>query len=125
MKRIYMISTNPLFSLGIEALLHQNTEFEIVGRETDIDKGIECIRILRPDIVIVDHEYSSCTQSPGLMKILDAGLGIKIIGLNLLANTLCIYRGEQKSAYQVEDLLQAIENDPNESKIEKVTAPQE
>ncbi len=111
MKRIFMFSTHPLFSQGVETLLCQNSQVEFVGRESDIEKAIERIQLLHPDIVIVDHESALCVQAPALLRILGDGTGPKIIGLNLLTNTMCIYRGEQKSAYRVEDLLQAIENE--------------
>lgn len=111
MKRIFMISSHPLFSQGVETLLRQNTELEFVGRESDIDKAIECIKLLHPDIVIVDQEFPLRTQSPILLRILDEGLSAKVIELNLRNNTMCIYRGEQRSAQDVQDLMRAIDND--------------
>ncbi len=39
MKRIFMLSSHPLFSQGVESLLRREAELEIVGRETDADKS--------------------------------------------------------------------------------------
>ena len=120
MKRIFMVSSYPLFSQGVETLLRQSTDIEFVGRETDSDQAIECIKLLQPDIVIVDHEFPLCTQSPMLLRILDAGLSAKVIGLNLRNNTMCIYRGEQRVAQTVQDLIHAIENDAGVTEADSV-----
>jgi DNA-binding NarL/FixJ family response regulator len=59
MKRIFILSSYPLFGQGVESLLRQETGLEIVGRETDVDKAMERIKELRPDGVIID----SCDMS--------------------------------------------------------------
>ena len=54
MKRIFMVSSQLLFSLGVENLLRQQAGLEIVGRETDATKALERIRELKPDVVLMD-----------------------------------------------------------------------
>lgn len=39
MKRIFMFSTNPLFSQGVESLLRQETGLDIVGRVGGLSCG--------------------------------------------------------------------------------------
>jgi len=39
MKCIFMLSSHPLFSQGVESLLRQETGLEIVGREADADEA--------------------------------------------------------------------------------------
>jgi len=85
---------------------------EIVGRETDIDKAIERIRELRPDVVIVDSGDPAGDPTIAVMRILREGVGAKVIGLNLQDNTICIYRGEQRVVKEVKDLVEAIEPSP-------------
>ncbi len=109
MKRIFMLSSHPLFSQGVESLLCREAGLEIVGREMDLEKGLDRIRELRPDVVIVDSGDPTRDPTPTVMRILREGLGTRVIGLNLQDNIVCIYRGEQRIARGVEDLLEAIE----------------
>ena len=108
MKRIFILSSHPLFSQGVESLLCQKTGLDIVGREMDIDKALERLRELRPDVVIVDNSDAEAEFTPVVMCILRERLGTKVIGLNLQDNTICIYRGEQRVIKEVEDLVEAI-----------------
>jgi DNA-binding NarL/FixJ family response regulator len=108
MKRIFMLSSHPLFSQGVESLLCGEAGLEIVGREMDLEKGLDRIRELRPDVVIVDNSDPMQDPTPAVMRILRERLGTRVIGLNLQDNIVCIYRGEQRMARGVEDLLEAI-----------------
>jgi len=107
MKRIFMLSSHPLFSQGVESLLRQETGLEIVGREADADKALERIKELRPDVVVLDSA-DLCDPMPVVMRIFREGVGAKIIGLNIQDDTICIYRGEQRVVKGVEDLVEAI-----------------
>jgi DNA-binding NarL/FixJ family response regulator len=108
-RRVFIISSHPLFGQGVESLLRQETGVDIAGRETDVDTAIERIKELRPHVVILDSADPACVPTPAVMRILKEGLEAKVIGLNLQDNTLCIYRGEQRVVKSVEDLVQAIE----------------
>ena len=126
MKRIYMLSNHPLFSEGVATLLRQKAGMDLIGRESDVDRAIEQIRELCPDVVIVDTGNLTCDASSIMMRLFQEQLRAKtaspfgIVGLNLLSNTLCVYREEQRSVHQVEDLWQAIENDSSESELVRV-----
>jgi DNA-binding NarL/FixJ family response regulator len=104
MKRVFILSSHPLFSQGVESLLRQEPGVEIVGRETDVDNAMERIKELQPDVVILDNG----DPTPEVMCILREGVGTKVIGLNLQDNTVCIYRGEQRVVKSIEDLIEAI-----------------
>ncbi len=115
MKRIFMLSSHPLFSQGVETLLRREKDLEVVGRESDVDKAIDRIRELHPDIVILDHGSPTCSRAPIVMRILEEQLGSRVIGLDLQSNTVCVYRGEQIIVRGVEDLMKAVESDPIDS----------
>ena len=104
MKRVLILSSHPLFGRGVESLLRKETRLDIVGWEADIDKAVERIRELQPDVVILD----SGDPTPEVLRILREGLGTKVIGLNLQDSTMCIYRGEQRVVKRIEDLVEAI-----------------
>ena len=109
MRRVFILSSHPLFSHGVENLLRRESRLEIVGREADVDKAMERIKELQPDVVIVDSGDPACGLTPAVMRILREGVGTKVIGLNLQDNTICIYRGEQRVVKEVKDLVKAIE----------------
>ena len=111
MKRIFMLSSPSLFSQGVEIVLRQKCDAEIVGHEADVDTAIARIKALRPDVVIVDNERSGgLTDWALVMRLLKEQTGAKIVGLSLHDNTFSIYRGEQKELCRIEDLTKAIEN---------------
>ena len=112
MKRVLIISSHPLFGRGVESLLCRETGLDIVGWETDIDKAVERIKELQPDVVILDNADPACDPTPAVMRILREGVGTKVIGLNLQDNIMCIYRGEQRVVKSIEDLIEAIELSP-------------
>jgi DNA-binding NarL/FixJ family response regulator len=113
MKRIFMISSYPLFGEGVEALLRQLGGIEFIGREADIDSAMAHIKEVGPDVVIVDDGCPACDAHTIVMRVLREQPGTKVIGLNLQDNTLCIYREEQRIAHGVEDLKSAIVDEGN------------
>ncbi len=112
MKRIFMLSSSSLFSQGVEIVLRQKCDVEIVGHEADVDTAIARIKALRPDVVIVDNERSGgLTDWALVMRLLQEQTGAKIVGLSPHDNTFSIYQGEQRELCRIEDLTRAIEHD--------------
>ena len=109
MKRVYLLSSRSLFGQGITSLLCHEMRLEIVGHETDIDRAVECIKELRPDVVIVDSADPEVDIMPSVMCILREKLDTKVVGIDLEDNTICIYREERREIMEVEDLIEAIE----------------
>jgi len=108
MRRVFILSSHPLFGQGVESLLRQEARLEIVGQETDVDKALERIKELQPNVVILDCAEPRCDPMLAVMRILKEGLETKVIGLNLQDNTMYIYRGEQRVVKEVKDLMEAI-----------------
>lgn len=103
-----MLSSQLLFSRGVENLLSQQAGLEIVGRETDTTRALECIRALKPDVVILDSKDLASVPSTLVAHILKEAPGTRVIVLNLDDETVGVYRGEQRTARCVDDLLEAI-----------------
>jgi DNA-binding NarL/FixJ family response regulator len=110
MIRVFMLSHLPLFSQGVEALLCREQGVEIVGRETDVEKAVERIKELEPDVVILDNDLQATDPAPIAVRILGEQTKTKVIGLSLQSNTIYIYRKEQRTAHRIEDLMEAIKN---------------
>jgi len=104
MKRVLILSRWRLWGRGIENLLCQEAGLQVVGCEIDLDKALERIRELQPDVLVLDSD----DPAPEVLRILRQEVGTKIIGLNPEDNTMCIYRGEQREVRRIEDLVEAI-----------------
>jgi hypothetical protein len=112
MKRIFVLSSFPLFIHGVESLLHGRAGLEIVGREKDVEKGLQRIEELRPDVVILDSDSRACEPTLAVMRILGEGGDVQVITYSLQDNTMRTYCGEQWVIREVGDLVRAIEHSP-------------
>lgn len=108
LKRIFMIASQPLFSQGIESLLRGQAGLKIVGRETDAALAVHQIRKLKPDVVVLDTKDLASAPFLVVARLLQAESGIKIIAMNLENQKIRVYRGEQREAQCVDDLVKAI-----------------
>ncbi|MGQ9586467.1 MAG: hypothetical protein ACUVXG_13850 [Anaerolineae bacterium] len=108
MLRVFILSCHPLFGQGVESLLRQERGLEIVGRETDLDTAVARVRALNPDVVVLDSSTPTCVPTPAVIRLFEACRGVRVVGLNLHNNTMCIYRGEERLITDVKDLVEAI-----------------
>ena len=53
-KTIVIIDDHPLFREGLKAIIARNKLFDIVGEAGDARKGLDNVKKLKPDLVIVD-----------------------------------------------------------------------
>lgn len=102
--RVFLLSTQSLFDLGIENLLRQEATVEVVGREVDLDLASARIRQLCPDVVIVNSADTSCYPTAEIFRLMNECPGTRIIKLNLQDNSVCIYREEHREVEEVGDL---------------------
>ncbi len=107
MTRVLLVSKYPLFGRGIQSLLRQQFDIDILGQIEPIE-AIERIRDLRPEVVITDSTEVSHVPDSIVAQILAMPFPPRVIGLNLEDNTLHIYQGEQREAKGIEDLVAAI-----------------
>jgi DNA-binding NarL/FixJ family response regulator len=109
LKRVLMLGRNSLFRESIESLICREMEVEIIGRETSFERVLGQLEALQPDVIIVDGSDPGCDPGDVVKFIYKLGLESKVIGINLHDNQLRIYRGEQKIAEEVADLVEAIQ----------------
>jgi len=80
---------------------------EIVGGSSDPAAGLEEIGRLQPDVVIAEEDPSGARTEA--IEALRAGPSeMLILGLNLRNNGLQVYRREQRTVADPEDLLQIL-----------------
>jgi putative dimethyl sulfoxide reductase chaperone len=111
MKRIFMLSSQLMFSRGMENLLGGQANVEIIGHESDVTLALKRIRELQPDAVIIDSKDLISASSRVVASILKEAPGAKVISLNLTNDQIRVYHGEQRTARCVDDLLEVIEQD--------------
>ena len=110
MKRVFILSSHPLFGKGIASLLQWEEGLTIVGHEIDPDRAMEQIKALQPDVVIVDCNDAEAARALTVMRPFKQGARPCVIGLDLSENTISIYHGEQRPIQDVGDLIAAVQN---------------
>ena len=104
--RVYILWTHPLFSETVGRLLG-GAELEIIGSSSDPTVGLQEIGRLQPDVVIAEEVLSGAPTEA--IEVLRAGPAeMLILGLNLTNNGLQVYRREQRTVADPEDLLQIL-----------------
>jgi len=116
--KVFIISNHLMFSQGLENLLGQNENLITVGQEAQVDRAIEQIKELEPDVVLLDSTETEENSAPEVVRILKTIPSVKVIGLSLRDNEFYIYRASQWTAETVEDLVAAIENQTVSVKID-------
>lgn len=109
---VFIISKNLMFGDGLKSLLSQVTRLEIVGQETSIERAIEQVKKIQPDVIILDSEDAVHTLTLMLRRVLQPHSTIKVIGLNLNSNDLYTYQTTYRVARGAEDLVELIQNEP-------------
>ena len=80
---------------------------EIVDRETSFEHMLGQFEALQPGVIIVDDSDPGFDPGDVVKFVSKLGVKSKVIGINLHDNQLRIYRGEQKIAEEVADLVDA------------------
>lgn len=108
MKRIFILSRRTLFHQGIETLLLQEAKLEIVGQDVEPSAAVECIHKFNPDVIILNLDDPEPDLSSPVLCVMREKTGIRIVGLSLKENKICVFQGEDKQVHQLEDLFNAI-----------------
>lgn len=112
MTRVFIISNYPMFGRGLERLLSQDPRLQVMGRETDLDRAIERIRILQPDVVIFGYSDTGQSTTPAaVLRILAENSCTRVVGVSLQDNHLCVYQATQGVIHNLEDLVEVISFD--------------
>jgi hypothetical protein len=109
-KRVFILSRRSLFHKGIESLLSQAAELEVISQDTEPSAAVECIQTFKPDVVILNLDDPEPDLSSPVLCILRESTDVRIIGLSLKDNTICVFQGENKLIHQLDDLFDAILN---------------
>lgn len=104
-RRVFVIWKYPLFLEAVRQLL-TSPDIEWAGESSDPVTAREEIAKLSPDTVLIEEEENACAE---IMPLLEAGASdLRVIRLSLMENQLSLYRREQHTVTQAEDLLKLI-----------------
>ena len=70
--RVVIADDQPIVRQGVALLLEQETDIEVVGQANDGWEAIECVRRLRPDVVLMDIEMPELSGLEATRRITEA-----------------------------------------------------
>ena len=108
-RRVFVIWTHPLFHESMRLLLKQPS-VKWVGATSDHAAAKTQIARLHPDTIIVEEE-SGGVPPEALAVLQDCSWKVRVVGLGLDDNQMVVYRREQQTVSQADDLLHLIESD--------------
>ena len=112
MKRVFIISQEAIFGRGIESLLQDMPGIELVGNEADLQEAVKHLHKAAPDVVILYGSFPPDRLTPAMQWVLTQDNRAKIIRLSPEDNSLGLYYTERRDVRDLDDLVNAITNDP-------------
>jgi len=119
--RIFVVLSMRLLAEGIQSLLSQYEDLELVGTEADLGRAIDSIRSVQPSVIIVDRNQLSPAGDITIDELFRACPEARVIALNLDENRLDVYNRHQVSAMEVDDLICAIRGAGGETSSASIT----
>jgi DNA-binding NarL/FixJ family response regulator len=113
MKRVLLIATKSLFGRGVENLLHQEDNLELIGCESNVDSAMQRIENQEFDVVLIEKSILDSQLGHPLQCLLRSRPNLKVIELDPSDETICIYSSEYKTVKKVRDLVEVIDNSEN------------
>lgn len=107
-QRIFILSPHTLLARGVERLLHGHRGLRVVGTETDSQRGMQHIGVLRPDVVILGNQAGGPPSLAAVSAVFEASPGTVVIDLGAGDNLLHVYQDNQIQVARLEDLIRAI-----------------
>ena len=107
MKRVFVISQQTLFGRGIESLLQEIPDIEIIGCKSDLVGAVAQLHEQSPDVVILYGHFPHEDLTPAMQWVLSND-NARIIRLNPESNSLGMYFTERRTITELDDLIEAI-----------------
>lgn len=121
--RVFILYNHHLFARGVESLLSKESEVQVVGMERDDRQTLDKIRLLDPDVILVDSSTKPEESSITISEIFQRAPNARVISLSLRENGIDIYDKQRVTASGPEDLLRVIRRgDGRESRVESQRA---
>jgi len=109
MKRVFIFSNPSLFGQGLEGLLCRESELDVLGWETDLEKAIRRVKEIRPGVVILAGEEARTDSTAAVMQILKESRGTLVVEVDLESRILHVYGEGHRLVREVEALMDVIQ----------------
>ena len=109
MRRVFIFSNPSLFGQGLEGLLCQESELDVLGWETDLERVIRRVKEIRPGVVILAGEEARTDSATAVMRILKESRGTLVVEVDLGTRILHIYGEGHRLVREVEALMDVIQ----------------
>ena len=81
--RILVIDDHTLFRRGIIALLQREPAFEVVGEAADGIEGVKQVKLVRPDVVLLDLHMPGISGLDAMRAILEESSSTRVVMLTV------------------------------------------
>lgn len=83
--RILLVDDHAMFRAGMKALLESEHGFEVVGEASTGDEGVDRVRDLKPDVVVMDLSMPGSNGLDATRRIAALGLKCRVLVLTVHA----------------------------------------
>lgn len=108
MLKTFILYNHPLFARGLERLLEQVGDVQVMGVAAKSEEAFTQIRASKPDVVILEAERGGSEAEMFLSRLLREQRRAGVVGLNLDDNTCTAYSGCRCTANSAEDLVKCV-----------------
>ncbi len=115
--RVFILYSHGLFARGVQSLLTREEGVDVVGMERSDHPAMDRIRVLHPDVILVDSAGQGEEARLALSEIFQELPGARVISLNLQGNGIDIYDTQRIIASGPEDLVRAIRRGDQDSRL--------
>jgi DNA-binding NarL/FixJ family response regulator len=104
----FILYSHSLFARGLETLLQGQQGLVVTGMGLKGDEAVARIKLLKPDVVIVEADPAEFEPEQMLASFLREQPRARMVRLNLQDNTAIFYSGSRCTATSLEDLIRCL-----------------
>jgi DNA-binding NarL/FixJ family response regulator len=106
--RVLIVSDRSIFSQGLEVLIGEQQEIDLIDRRPPLEGLPDCLEDCRPDVLFFGCADPDNCPAPLFMRCLREGTVQRIVCVNLDDNAVYVFRSERHAVERVQDLVEAI-----------------
>jgi DNA-binding NarL/FixJ family response regulator len=105
--RVLVVDDHPVVRTGLVAVISLEPDFEVVGEARDGVQALEMVRVLRPDVVLMDLRMPRMDGVSAIREITTELPDVRVLALTTYDGDVSIYRALEAGArgYMLKDML--------------------